>query len=298
LSYFATQFIKKRTNLSSTSFSLNRLVRFSLFFIFSLGISQFLASCANTDNDITSGWSQQKLMDEAKTALNDKDYAHCVKYHEKLESRYPFGPAAEQAQLNIAYCNWKKNDIELALLSINRFIQLHPGHSEIDYAYYLKGLITFNDNLGFFASFSGQDLSERDPKASKDAFEAFKTLTTRFPNSKYTPDAVDRMRYIVNSLAESDVNAARFYFRKGAYIASINRAQNAIKEYDRAPAIEEALYLMVKSYDALGMKDLSADTMRVFNTNFPKSDIFTTGKRISVTAREGSWWQIWNTPSP
>jgi outer membrane protein assembly factor BamD len=141
--------------------------------------------------------------------------------------------------------------VELALVSINRFIQLHPGHSEIDYAYYLKGLITFNDNLGFFASFSGQDLSERDPKASKDAYEAFKTLTTRFPNSKYTPDALDRMRYIVNSLAESDVNAARFYFRKGAYIASINRAQNAIKEYDRAPAIEKALYLMVKSYDAL-----------------------------------------------
>ncbi len=181
------------------------------------------------------------------------------------------------------------------MLSINRFIQLHPGHPEIDYAYYLKGLITFNDNLGFFASFSGQDLSERDPKASKDAFEAFKTLSTRYPNSKYTPDALDRMRYIVNSLAESDVNAARFYFRRGAYIASINRAQNAIKEYDRAPAIEEALYLMVKSYDALGMKDLSADTMRVFTTNFPQSDIFQTGKRISITAREASWWQIWNT---
>lgn len=284
--------------MSSTSFSLIRLVRFSLFFILSLGASQFLTSCANTDADITSGWSQQKLMEEAKTALNDKDYANCVKYHEKLESRYPFGPAAEQAQLNIAYCNWKKNDIELALLSINRFIQLHPGHPEVDYAYYLKGLITFNDNLGFFASFSGQDLSERDPKASKDAFEAFKTLSIRFPKSKYTPDAIDRMRYIVNSLAESDVNAARFYFRKGAYIASINRSQNAIKEYDRAPAIEEALYLMVKSYDALGMQDLSDDTMRVFKTNFPQSDIFKTGKRISVTAREGSWWQIWNTQTP
>ncbi len=284
--------------MSSISFSLNRLVRFSLFFIFTLGISQFLSSCADTNADITSGWSQQKLMDEAKQALADKDYVNCVKYHEKLESRYPFGPSAEQAQLNTAYCNWKKNDIELALVSINRFIQLHPGHADIDYAYYLKGLITFNDNLGFFASFSGQDLSERDPKASKDAYEAFKTLSTRYPNSKYTPDAIDRMRYIVNSLAESDVNASRFYFRKGAYIASINRAQNAIKEYDRAPAIEEALYLMVKSYDALGMKDLSEDTMRVFTNNFPTSDIFTTGKRVSVTAREGSWWQIWNTQRP
>jgi outer membrane protein assembly factor BamD len=178
---------------------------------------------------------------------------------------------------------------------VNRFIQLHPGHPDIDYAYYLKGLITFNDNLGFLAKFSGQDLSERDPKASKDAYESFRILTTRYPNSKYTPDALDRMRYIVNALAESDVNAARYYYRRGAYVATINRAQTVLKDYDRAPAIEEALYLMVKSYDALGMKDLSADTMRIFNANFPYSDIFKTGKRQAVTAQKTKWWQFWNT---
>lgn len=277
------------------SHSLKRQSKTAFIMIGIFGLCLFLTGCAGSDTDITAGWSQQKLMDEAKTSLNDQDFNNCVKYYEKLESRYPFGPIGEQAQLNIAYCNWKKNDIELALVAVNRFIQLHPGHSEIDYAYYLKGLITFNDNLGFFAKFSGQDLSERDPKASKDAYEAFKVLTTRYPNSKYTPDGLDRMRYIVNSLAESDVNAARFYFRKGAYVATINRAQNAIKEYDRAPAIEEALYLMIKSYDALGMKDLSNDAMRVFSKNFPDSNIFETGKRISVTAREKSWWQIWNT---
>jgi len=253
-----------------------------------------LAGCASTDEDITAGWSQSKLLNEAKSSFKDADYPNCVKYYEKLESRYPFGPMAEQAQLNIAFCNWKRGDIELAQIAINRFIQLHPGHPEIDYAYYLKGLITFNDNLGFFATFSGQDLSERDPKASKDAFEAFKTLVNRFPDSKYAPDATDRMRYIVNSLAESDVNAARYYFRRGAYLATINRAQNAIKDYDRAPAIEEALYLMVKSYDALGMKDLSASSMRVFKDTFPDSKIFQTGSRMSVTAKKSAWWQIWN----
>ena len=282
------------SNLTATSISLKRLLRFPLFFFAAMGMMLFFTGCAGSDTDITAGWSQQKLMDEAKGALKDQDFANCTKYFEKLESRYPFGPTAEQSQLNIAYCHWKKNDIELALIAINRFIQLHPGHSEIDYAYYLKGLITFNDTLGFFANFSGQDLSERDPKASRDAYEAFKVLTIRYPDSKYTTDALDRMRYIVNSLAESDVNAARFYFRRGAYIASINRAQNAIKEYDRAPAIEEALYLMVKSYDAMNMKELSDDTMRVFNTNFPQSDIFISGKRISVTAKNKSWWQIWN----
>jgi len=119
-------------------------------------------------------------------------------------------------------------------------------------------------------------------------------LSTKYPDSKYTPDAIDRMRYIVNSLAESDVNAARFYYRRGAYLATVNRCQQAIKDYDRAPAIEEAMYLMVKSYDALGMKDLSADTMRVFKANFPNSQIFERGHRESVTAQKKTWWQIWN----
>jgi len=113
-----------------------------------------LAGCASTDEDITAGWSQSRLLNEAKSSFKDEDYPNCVKYYEKLESRYPFGPMAEQAQLNIAFCNWKRGDIELAQIAINRFIQLHPGHPEIDYAYYLKGLITFNDNLGFFATFS------------------------------------------------------------------------------------------------------------------------------------------------
>ena len=272
----------------------NRITSLTLTVIM-MFIVLLLTACAGKDYDETTSWSQSKLLGEANSALSDNDYPNCVKYFEKLEARYPFGPVAEQAQINSAYCNWKRNEQELALASVNRFIQLHPGHPNIDYAYYLKGLITFNDNLGFLAKFSGQDLSERDPKASKDAYEAFKTLTTNFPDSKYTPDALDRMRYIVNSLAESDVNAARYYYRRGAYVAAINRAQTTLKDYDRAPAIEEALYLMVKSYDALGMKDLSADTMRVFNANFPNSEIFKTGKRQAVTAQQAKWWQFWNT---
>jgi outer membrane protein assembly factor BamD len=276
------------------SFSLERISR-SIVILPLLILVTLLTGCGGKDYDETIGWSQSKLLGEAKSALNDNDWPNCVKFYEKIESRYPFGPQAQQAQINIAYCNWKRNEQELALASVNRFIQLHPGHPDIDYAYYLKGLITFNDNLGFLAKFSGQDLSERDPKASKDAYESFRILTTRYPNSKYTPDALDRMRYIVNALAESDVNAARYYYRRGAYVATINRAQTVLKDYDRAPAIEEALYLMVKSYDALGMKDLSADTMRIFNANFPYSDIFKTGKRQAVTAQKTKWWQFWNT---
>jgi len=221
------------------------------------------------------------------------DNAKCVKYFEKLEARYPFGPYAQQSQINVAYCHWKDGELAQAITAVDRFLQLHPGHPSVDYAYYLKGLITFNDNMGFMGRLTGQDLSERDPRAARDAFEAFKILTTRFPESKYAPDALDRMRYIVNSLADSDVNTARYYFRRGAFLAAINRAQRAITDYDRAPATEEALYILYKSYEALNMKDLSNDALRVLKLNFPQSQILVTGKRTGADDVQASWWQIW-----
>jgi outer membrane protein assembly factor BamD len=257
-----------------------------------LGSAALLGGCAG-DNDETAGWSQNKLYVEAKDAMDGGDNAKCVKYFEKLEARYPFGPYAQQSQINVAYCHWRDGELAQAITAVDRFLQLHPGHPTVDYAYYLKGLITFNDNMGFLGKLTGQDLSERDPRAARDAFEAFKTLTTRFPESKYTPDALDRMRYIVNSLADSDTNTARYYYRRGAYLAAINRAQRAITDYDRAPATEEALYILYKSYESLNMKDLSNDALRVLKLNFPESQILVTGKRTGADENKASWWQIW-----
>ena len=258
-----------------------------------LGSAALLSGCAGDANDETAGWSQNKLFVEAKDAMEGGDNAKCVKYFERLEARFPFGPYAQQSQINVAYCHWKDGDLAQAITAVDRFLQLHPGHSSVDYAYYLKGLITFNDNMGFLGRITGQDLSERDPRAARDAFEAFKILTTRFPDSKYTPDALDRMRYIVNSLAESDVGTARYYYRRGAYLAAINRAQRAITDYDRAPATEEAVYILHKSYEALNMKDLSNDALRVLKLNFPDSQILVTGKRTGADENKPSWWQIW-----
>ena len=281
-------------SMNTASLSRIRIRMFASFATALLMVSSALLSgCAGGPDDETAKWSQNKLYVEAKDALDGGDYETCVKYCEKLESRFPFGPYAQQAQINVAYCHWKGGELALATAAVDRFIQLHPGHSMVDYAYYLKGLITFNDNMGFLGKLTGQDLSERDPKAARDAFEAFKTLTTRFPESKYTPDALDRMRYIVNSLADSDVNTAKFYYRRGAFMAAINRAQSAITEYDRAPATEEALYILYKSYDALGMKDLSNDALRVLKLNFPNSNIVQTGVRSTAEDKSPSWWQIW-----
>jgi outer membrane protein assembly factor BamD len=263
-----------------------------IFIIAGMGIL-LLTGCAGGDGqkDDTDRWSEAKLYSEATDKLNDADYAKCGKYFDKLESRFPFGPYSQQAQINAAYCYWKAQEQVQALLSIDRFIKLHQGSPNLDYAYYLKGLITFNDDLGWLGKFTGQDLSERDPKAAKEAFEAFKTVVERFPNSKYAPDSLDRMRYIVNSLAEADVLVARFYYQRGAYLAAANRAQLVLRDYDRAPAVEEALYLLVKSYEKLGMADLSSDALRVLQLNFPDSQMMLTGQRA---AKERKWWQFWN----
>jgi outer membrane protein assembly factor BamD len=259
----------------------------------SLTVALLLSACAGSDGqkDDTDIWSEAKLYSEATDKLNDGDFAKCGKYFDKLEARFPFGPYSQQAQINAAYCYWKANEQAQALVAIDRFIKLYQGSSNLDYAYYLRGLITFNDDLGWLGKFTGQDLSERDPQAAKDAFESFKIVAERFPNSKYAPDALDRMRYIVNSLAEADVIVARFYYQRGAYLASANRAQLVIRDYDRAPAVEEALYILYKSYQKLGMVELSNDTARVFKLNFPDSPMLETGQRV---IKERRWWQFWN----
>ena len=251
-----------------------------------------LSGCAGADGqkDDTDIWSESKLYSEANAKMNDADFAKCGKYFDKLEGRFPFGPYSQQAQINAAYCYWKAQEQVQALVAIDRFIKLHQGSPNLDYGYYLKGLISFNDDLGWLGKFTGQDLSERDPKAAKEAFESFKVVAERFPNSKYAPDALDRMRYIVNALAEADVIVARFYFQRGAYLAAANRAQLVIRDYDRAPAVEEALYLLTKSYEKLGMADLSNDAARVFKLNFPDSQMLLTGQRVK---KERRWWQIW-----
>jgi outer membrane protein assembly factor BamD len=275
---------KKRFHLFSGSVAL----------LFALVMAATLLSgCAGSEGtkDDTDIWSEAKLYSEATDKLNDADFAKCGKYFDKLEARFPFGPYSQQAQINAAYCYWKAQEQAQALVAIDRFIKLHQGSPSLDYGYYLKGLITFNDDLGWLGKFTGQDLSERDPKAAKEAFESFKVVVERFPDSKYTPDSLDRMRYIVNSLAEADVIVARFYYQRGAYLAAANRAQLVIRDYDRAPAVEEALYLLTKSYEKLGMVELSNDTARVFKLNFPDSEMMVTGQRVK---KERRWWQFWD----
>ncbi|WP_233801182.1 outer membrane protein assembly factor BamD [Paraburkholderia sp. HP33-1] len=239
--------------------------------------------------DETATWANNKLYTEANDALTGGDWGKCAKYFELLEGRDPFGHFAQQAQINVAYCNWKDNENAAADQAIDRFIQLHPDHPDIAYAYYLKGMIHFNDDLGLFGRFSGQDMSERDPKSLRESYDAFKVVVDRFPNSKYAPDAAQRMRYIVNALASHEVHAADYYYRRGAYVAAINRAQLALREYKNAPAIEDALHIMILSYEKLNNQQLADDTRRVLAGTFPDSP-YVTGRARPGTQK--SWWQF------
>ena len=261
-------------------------VRHSLALIAAL----MLAACSGLGEapDETAGWSAQKIYAEAKDAMESGTFDRAVKLFEKLEARYPFGRYAQQAQLEIAYAHYKSGETVSAIAACDRFIKLHPNHPNVDYAYFLKGVANFNDDLGYFGEISRQDPTERDARASRDAFDAFRELVVKFPDSRYAADSAQRMAYLLNAMAANDVHVARYYMSRSAYLAAANRAQAVVKTYPQAPAVEDALVIMVLAYDALGLKDLKADTQRVLTKNFPQAQL-----TLERAAKAKPWWQIW-----
>ena len=254
-----------------------------------VGLTVLVSGCSTTTKDETAGWSPNKIYSEARDEASSGSYDKAVPLFEKLEGRAAGTPLAQQAQLEKAYAQYKNNDKAQAVATLDRFLKLHPSSPATDYALYLKGLVNFNEDLGMFSWLSRQDLSERDQKAAKDSFESFRDLVTRFPESRYTPDARQRMTYIVNSLAQYEVHVARYYYERGAYVAAISRAQVAVADYKEVPAIEEALYILMRSYDALGLEQLRDDTRRVMEASYPNSTLLKSG----FQAKGDPWWKFW-----
>lgn len=252
----------------------------------------FLSGCAifgdPTEIDETRGWNVQRLSDEAELAMKDRDYDKAIKYFETLQSRYPHGRYAVNAEMQVAYAYYKKQDAAAAIATAERFIKLHPNHPNVDYMYYLKGLATFNER-GIVEKVTAQQISDRDPKSLRESFASFKELSTRFPESRYTPDAIERMGYLVNALAEHEMHVARYYMKRQAYLAAVNRCQYVLETYPKTPAVEEALVTMVSAYDLLGLTELKEDTLRVLKTNYPENP-FVTGKQQQA---QRVWWKFW-----
>lgn len=263
--------------------------RFPLPLLSALLAASLMAGCSSTPEDKTAGWSPNRIYSEARDELNSGGFDKAVPLLEKLEGRAAGTPLAQQAQLEKAYAQYKAGEKAQAIATLDRFMKLHPASPAYDYALYLKGLVNFNDNLGLFSWLSRQDLSERDQKAAKDSFESFRELTTRFPDSRYAQDSRQRMTYIVNSLAQYEVHVARYYYERGAYVAAISRAQIALADYKEVPALEEALYILVKSYDALGMTQLRDDAQRVMASSYPQSEL----NREGLKAKSEPWWKVW-----
>ena len=238
--------------------------------------------------DETAGWNAQRLYTEAKAFMTEGSYEQAIKMFEKLEARYPYGRYAQQAQIEVAYAHFKSGEPALAIAAADRFIKLHPNHPNIDYAYYIKGLATFTER-GVVEKLTKQEISDRDPKSMRESFAALKELVTRYPNSRYVKDATLRMTYLVNALAQHELHVARYYMKRTAYVAAINRAKYVIEVYPDSNSVEEALVILISAYDLLGMEDLKSDTNRVLQANYPNSKMLSKG----VPGDQRVWWKFW-----
>ncbi len=238
-----------------------------------------VAGCSSTSGkvDPTAGWSAERLYSQARSDMGSGNWSDARKNLEALEARYPFGIYAQQSLIDQAYVNWKDEEPEQAKAAIDRFLQQYPNHPGSDYMLYLKGMITFTPPSAILSNITRQDPSERDPKGLRESYEAFNELIKRYPDSRYTPDARKRVAWLVNTIAENEVHIAQYYYERGAYVAAVNRAQTVVTDFQGAPIVEKALYVMMLSYQKLDMPNLADDAKRVLDKNFPNSKYYKQG---------------------
>jgi len=249
---------------------------------------------ADPEGDLNA--TEQILYSNAQRSLRAGNYQQAIEELERLEARFPFGRYAEQAQLEIVYANYMSFNPDSARNSADRFIRLHPQHPNVDYAYYLKGLAAYHRNRGVFDRLITTDVARRDMTSNLEAYEDFRQLLERFPNSAYAPDARQRMIFLRNVLARAELNIANFYMERGAYIAAINRARFIVEVYPRSEAVPQALALMVEGNVKLGMDEAANDALKVLATNFPDFEAFDENGDLVLTeqirSRDRSWTNL------
>ena len=238
-----------------------------------------IAGCGTKgpEYDPTAGWNVERLFEDGKAEMNSGNWRLAKERFLAVETRFPFGTYAQQSLLNLAYCQWKDKEPEFAVATLGRFQQQYPSNPAADYALYLRGLISFTPPSAVFSTFTGQNPGERDPKSLRQSYAAFDELIKRFPESRYTTDARKRIEWLINTMAENEMLIARYYYERFAYVAAINRAQVVITEFQGVPSSEQALYIMMMSYDKLKLTDLRNDTERVLLTNFPNTALIAKG---------------------
>lgn len=248
-------------------------------FIYIACIASFLVACASTAEKPTTGIKStvvakdgvEAVFKEARDELDSSGWQRAIELYEKVQSLDALGVYGRQALVDTAFAQWRNGEPAIALTTLDRYLRLFPKSDGTPYALYLKGLINFNERSGLFAKFSGEDLSERDPKQLREAYDVFQRVVKEFPSSKYAAESAQRLTYIVNTLAQHEVGIALYYLQRNAPLAAINRAQETLKQFSETPAQEEALGIMIEGYRQLGMLDLKADTEKVLRKNYPNS---------------------------
>ncbi|MCY1346010.1 outer membrane protein assembly factor BamD [Pseudomonas jinjuensis] len=240
----------------------------------------FVTACSSKGDKVDENLSESQLYQQAQEDLNNKSYTNAVSKLKALESRYPFGRYAEQAQLELIYANYKNMEPEAARSAAERFIRLHPQHPNVDYAYYMKGMSSFTQDRGLMARFLPLDMTKRDPGAARDSFNEFAQLTSRFPNSRYAPDAKARMIYLRNLLAAYEVHVGHYYLTRKAYVAAANRGRYVVENFQETPAVGDGLAIMVEAYQRLGLNDLADSSLQTLKLNYPDNPSLQDGQFV------------------
>ena len=249
-----------------------------------------LAACGARREAETETLPVEQLYTEAKTSLDTGNYERAIRYYKRLTSRFPFGDYSEQAQLDLAFAQYKRSDYDEAVSTVNRFVKTYPAHPKIDYAFYLRGLVNFDRNRSYIDRLVPSQAGNRDLEAARQSFNDFSEMLRRYPQSSYAADARQRMVFLRNDIANSELTVARYYFRRGAYVGAANRAKYIVENYQQAAQIPDALALMVQSYEALGQKDLADDARRVLEANAPDHPYLT---GASVEGKRSWWSKLW-----
>ncbi|MES2820543.1 MAG: outer membrane protein assembly factor BamD [Pseudomonadota bacterium] len=239
-----------------------------------------LTVACSSNEVVEENLSETELYQQAQADLDNKSYTSAVGKLKALESRYPFGRYAEQAQLELIYAYYKNAEPEAAKSAAERFIRLHPQHANVDYAYYLKGLAAFDQDRGLLTRFLPLDMTKRDPGAARDSFNEFARLTSRFPNSRYAPDAKARMVYLRNLLAAYDIHVAHYYLQRQAYVAAANRGRYVVENFQETPSVGDGLAVMTEAYQHLSLDDLAATSLEALKLNYPEHPSLEDGKFV------------------
>jgi len=228
-----------------------------------------LSGCFGNDDLEIADSGEQQLYFEAQRHLENENFDLAIRTLQLLESRYPFGRYAEQAQLEIVYAHYGAYDFEASIESADRFIRLHPQHPSVDYAYYMKGLAAYDIEGDFFSKILPSDDTKRDVSHIKESFAEFAQLLARYPNSPYAADARARMVHLRNMIARHEIHVANYYFRRGAYMAALNRGRYVVEHMQQTPSVADGLAIMAQAYLLLGLEDLAEDSVAVLRLNYP-----------------------------